>query len=162
MICTADTPIIFFIFFFYTKSRKKIQEKAIQGHVLWLNLKYNFKIFFFKICRQTLELLCSDPWARLKTQIPMHSINWGCPKIVFHSDPVSLLISTFCFHLEPGCKSHDQIIHYRTAKDVQEQATVFLHFETNSYNLTRKVFLIFWPVNTHTNFFFPSRQHAVF
>ena len=36
-----------------------------------------------------------DPCARLKTQIPMHSISRGCPKIVRLSDPISLLISTF-------------------------------------------------------------------
>ena len=68
----------------------------------------------------------------------MHSISWGwgCPKIVHHSDPISLLISTFGIHLEPGCKSQGQIIHYRSAKNVQKQATVFLHF--------RQV-LITWP-----------------
>ena len=45
-----------------------------------------------------------------------------------YSDPISLLISTFGIHLEPGCKSHSQIIHYRTAKNVQTQATVLLCF----------------------------------
>ena len=45
--------------------------------------------------RITSEPLCSDPRARLKIQIPLHSISWGCPKIVRHSDPISLLISTF-------------------------------------------------------------------
>ena len=86
----------------------------------------------------TSEPLSSYPCARLKTQIPLHSISWGCPKIVRHSDPISLLISTFGIRLEPGCKSHGQIIHYRTAKNVQKQATVFLYFQTNSYNLTQK------------------------
>ena len=74
------------------------------------------------------EPLSSDSCARLKTQIPMHSISWECPKIVRHCDPVSLLISTFDIHLEPGCKSHGQIIHYHTAKNVQKQATVLLEF----------------------------------
>ena len=32
-------------------------------------------------------------------------------------------MNTFGIHLEPGCKSHEQIIHYRTAKNVQKQAT---------------------------------------
>ena len=50
------------------------------------------------------ESLSSDPCARLKTQIPMHLISWECPKIVGHADPVSVLISTFGIHVEPGCK----------------------------------------------------------
>ena len=69
----------------------------------------------------TSEPLCSDPYARLIIQIPMHSINWGCPKIVRHCDPISLLINTFGIHRQPGCKSHEQLIHYRTAKDVQNK-----------------------------------------
>ena len=88
----------------------------------------------------TSRRLCSDPCARLKIQIPMHSISWGCPKIVRHSNPITLLVSTFGIHLEPGCKSHGQIIHYRTAKNVQKQATVLLYFQTNSYQVTRKGF----------------------
>ena len=74
------------------------------------------------------EPLISDPCARLKTQMPMHSISWGCPKIVSHSDPISLLINTLGIHLEPGCESHGQIIHYRTAKNVPKQVTVLLYF----------------------------------
>ena len=31
-------------------------------------------------------------------------------------DPISLLINTFGIHLEPGGKSHEQIIHYLTLK----------------------------------------------
>ena len=72
----------------------------------------------------------------------MHSISRGCPKIVRHSDPILLLINTFDIHLQPGCKSHGQIIHYRTAKNVQKQATVILYFHTKTYNMTRKVFLV--------------------
>ena len=67
------------------------------------------------------EPLSSDLRARL---ISMHSTSWGgCPKIVRHSDPSSLLISTLA-HFEPGCKSRGQIIHYRTAKNLQKQTTV--------------------------------------
>ena len=59
----------------------------------------------------------------------VHALNQlGVPQIVCHSDPISLLISTFDIHLEPGCKSHGQIIHYRTVKNVQKQATVLLYF----------------------------------
>ena len=76
----------------------------------------------------TSEPLCSNAWARLKIQIPMHSISWGCPKIVGHCDPISLLINTFGIHLEPGCKSYGQIIFYRTAENVPKQATVLLYF----------------------------------
>ena len=39
--------------------------------------------------------------------------------------PLSLLISTFGFRLEPGCKSNGQIILYRAAKRVQKRA-IFL------------------------------------
>ena len=76
----------------------------------------------------TSEPLCSDPCTRLKTQIPMHSISWGCPKIVRLCDPITQLLDTFDIHLEPGCKSHEQIINYRTAKNVQKQSTVLLYF----------------------------------
>ena len=70
----------------------------------------------------------------------MHSISWGCPKVVRLPDSISLLISTFVIDLEPGCKNHGQIIHYRTVKNVPKQATVLLYFQTNSDKLTRKVF----------------------
>ena len=76
----------------------------------------------------TSEPLCSDPCARLKIQIPMHSISWGCPKIVRHCDPISLLINTFGIHLDPGYKSYEQIIDYRAEKNVQIQAIVLLYF----------------------------------
>ena len=109
------------------KIREKIEAKATQGHVPWLNLKKNFQISFHNM-QITSEPLFSDPCARLKIQIPMHSISWGRPKIVRHCDPISLLINTFGIHLEPGRKSHEQIIHYRTAKNVQKQATVLLYF----------------------------------
>ena len=70
-----------------------------------------------------------------------HALNQlGVSQIVPHCDPISLLISTFGIHLEPGCKSHEQIIHYRTAKNVQKQATVLLYFLDDSYKLTRKGF----------------------
>ena len=52
----------------------------------------------------------------------------GCPKIVRPSDLISLLIHTFGIHLEPGCKSHGQINHYRTDKNVQKQNTILLYF----------------------------------
>ena len=74
----------------------------------------------------------------------MHSISWGCPKIVRHCDPISLLINTFGIHLEPEYKSHEQIIHYRAEKkkkkNVQKQATVLLYFQTISYKVTQKGF----------------------
>ena len=73
----------------------------------------------------TSKSLSSDQCARLKTQIPMHSISWGCPKIVRHSDQISLLINTFGIHLVPGCKSHGQITHYRTAKNVKKTSEKF-------------------------------------
>ena len=115
------------------KIPKKFQAKAIQGHVSWLNLKGKKNQISFHNMQITSEPLCSDSCTKLKIQIPMHSISWGCPKIVRHCDPVSLLINTFGIHLEPACKSHEQIIHYLTAKNVKnknkkKQATVLLYF----------------------------------
>ena len=52
----------------------------------------------------TWEPLSSYPCTRLKTQIPMHSISWGCPKIVRHSHSISLLICTFGIHPELNVK----------------------------------------------------------
>ena len=45
-----------------------------------------------------------------------HSISWGCQKSPPPPGPISLVISTFCIHLEPGCESPDQIIHFHMAK----------------------------------------------
>ena len=132
MICPTDPP--------KKKKKKKnpekMQTKAIQRPVPGLNLETNFQIIF----QITSEPLCSDPSAKLKIQIPMHSISWGCPKIVHHCDPISPLINTFGIHLEPRCKSDEQIIYYCTAKNVQKQATILLYFLTISYKVTRKGF----------------------
>ena len=58
-----------------------------------------------------------------------HTLNQlGVSQKNFHSDPISLLISTFDIHLEPECESYVQIIHYRTAKNAQTQARVFVYF----------------------------------
>ena len=70
----------------------------------------------------------SDPCAKLKIKIPMHSKSWGYPKIVRHCDPTSQLINTFGIHLEPEYKSHEQIIYYSAEKNVQKQAIVLLYF----------------------------------
>ena len=37
----------------------------------------------------TLKPSGSDPCARWKTQLPLHSISWGCSKRVRHCDPLS-------------------------------------------------------------------------
>ena len=87
--------------------RKKIQAKAIQRHVPWLNLSTILKILFPHNIASTHP--GSDLRARLKTQIPVHSISWGCPKRVRPLYPISLLISMFYIYLDPGCKSHGQI-----------------------------------------------------
>ena len=71
------------------------------------------------------EPLSSDPCARLKIQIPMHSISWGCTKIVRHSDPISLLISTFGIHLEPGWKSWVKSFIIALLKNVQRASDSF-------------------------------------
>ena len=74
MICPTDAP--------EKKERKipkNIQAKATQGHAPWLNLKKNFQISFSQYAN-SVGTLCSDPCARLKIQIPMHSVSWGVPK----------------------------------------------------------------------------------
>ena len=132
MICPTDPPQKI------RKIQENFQAKAIQGHEPWVNLKKISRSVFHNM-QITTEPRCSDPCAMLKIQIPMHSISWGCLKIVCRCNPVSLL-THLASHLEAGCKSHGQIIHYRTAENVQKQATVFLYVQTNSHNLTRKVF----------------------
>ena len=106
---------------------KKIQAKAIQGHVRWLNLKNNFQISFSQYANNVGTPL-SRSMRQAHVQTPLHSIRFGYPKIVRHCDPISLLINTFGIHFEPGCKNHGQIIHYRTAKKCPKQATVLLYF----------------------------------
>ena len=67
-----------------------------------------------------------------------HALNhWGRPKIVPHSDPISLLISTFGIHLQPGYKSHSQVNHYRLLKSSKNKR----HFSLSIFR--RK--LITWP-----------------
>ena len=117
MICPTDPPQKI------RKIAKTFQAKATQGHVPWLNLKENFLISFSQCANNF-----GTPLFRSMRQVQntdTHALNQlGCPKIVRHCDPISLLVNTFGIHLEPGCKSHGQIIHYRTAKNVQKQATV--------------------------------------
>ena len=48
--------------------------------------------------------------------------------VVCLCDPISPLVKTFGIHLEPGYKSHEQIIDYRAEKNVQKQAIVLLYF----------------------------------
>ena len=73
---------------------------------------------------------------RKAQNICTHALN----QLGVSQNPFLLLISTFGIRLEPGCKSHGQIIRYQTAENAPKQATVFLYFLTNSYNLTRKLF----------------------
>ena len=116
MICPTDPPQKKKI----RKNPKKFQAKAIQGHVPWLNLKKNFQISFSQYANNV-ETPLFRSMCQVQNTDTLHSISWGCPKIVCHCDPISLLINTFGIHLEPGCKSHEQIIHYRTAKNVQKR-----------------------------------------
>ena len=88
----------------------------------------------------TSEPLCSDPCARLKIQIPMHSISWGCPKKCRRCDPISLLTNTFGIHLEPRWKSHEQIINYCTVKNVKKTSNEFLWIDPEGISC------IVWPV----------------
>ena len=109
------------------KSGKTFKQRPSKGtYPGWIQRKISRSVFHNM--QITSEPLCSHPCTRLKIQIPMHSISWGCPKIGRHCDPISLLINTFGIHLEPGCKSHEQVIQYRTAKNVQKQTTVLFYF----------------------------------
>ena len=114
------------------KKNQKISEKnPSKGHPsarTLLEFKEKNSRSVFHNMQITSEPHCSDPCARLKIQIPMHSISWGCLKIVRHCDSISLLINTFGIHLDPGYKSYEQIIDYRAEKNVQIQAIVFLYF----------------------------------
>ena len=58
----------------------------------------------------------------------MPSTRTVCPKIVRPADPVSLSITKFGMHLQPGRKKYCKIINFHTAKLVREQKTVSLHF----------------------------------
>ena len=110
------------------KSGEKNPSKSHPRARTLVEFKENISRSVFHNMLITSEPLCTDPCTRLKMQIPMHSTSWGCPKTVRHCDPISLLINTFGIHLEPGYKSHEQIIYYRTAKNVQKQAIVLLYF----------------------------------
>ena len=72
--------------------RKKNPSKGHPKARTLAEIKEKFPDDFFHDMQITSEPLSSDPCARLKTQIPTHSISWGCPQIVHHSDPISLLI----------------------------------------------------------------------
>ena len=117
------------------KSGKTFKQRPSKGtYPGWIQRKISRSVFHNM--QITSEPLCSHPCTRLKIQIPMHSISWGCPKIVRHCDPISLLINTFDIHLEPGCKSHEQIIYYHAAKKCPK---------TNEFCSIIRRFLLNWP-----------------
>ena len=71
----------------------------------------------------------SSMCARLKTQIPMHSISLGCGKTVRPPpSDFNAYITKFSIHLEPGLKKKTMIIHFHTAENVHKHATVFTYF----------------------------------
>ena len=105
---------------------EKIQAKAIQVARILVEFKEKFPARWVLHDMQiTSEPLCSDPCARFKIQIPIQSISLGCPRIVRQCDPISLQINIFGIHLEPGCKSHGQIIYYLTAKKESQNKQQF-------------------------------------
>ena len=112
------------------KSGKSSKQRPSKGTHTLVEFKEKFLAQFFTRCKK-----CWNPFVQF--HVPGSKYRYPCtqstgggggPKIVCHCDPISLLINTFGIHLEPGCKSHKQIIHYRTAKNVQKQATVLLYF----------------------------------
>ena len=83
MICPTDPPQN------NNKNQKNPEKNPSKGHPrarTLVEFKEKNSRSVFHNMQITSELLSSDPCARLKTQIPMHSISWGCPKIVCHSD----------------------------------------------------------------------------
>ena len=121
------------------KIPQNCQAKAMQRHVpRYLKKKKKVSGYiFFTIFRETSEPLSSDPCARLKTQIPMHSIDWGCPEVVQATDPISLLISTFGIYLEPRCKSHGQINHFHSDKKMFKKKKLLLYCIFSRTHITR-------------------------
>ena len=110
------------------KSReKKIQAKAIQGHVPWLNLKKIFQICFSQYAN-SVGTLRSGTCARLKIRIPMHSISWRCPKIVRHCDPISLLITHLASTLSLDVKVMDKSFIIALLKMSQKTSDSFALF----------------------------------
>ena len=83
------------------KKIRKIQAKVIQGHVPWFNLKKHFQIDFSQYANNV-----GTPLSRFMRQAQntdTHALNQlGVSR---YSDPISLLISTFGIHLQPGYKS---------------------------------------------------------
>ena len=114
------------------KIRKKIQAKAIQGHVPWLRLKKNFQISFSQYANSIRTPLFRS--MRQAQNTPMHSISWRCPKIVCHCDPISLLINTFSIHLEPECKVMNKsfiIMLLKMSKNKQQFCSIFRQIVIN-------------------------------
>ena len=122
MICPTDPP---------KKNQKNPEKIPSKGHLrarTLVDFKEKNSRPVFHNMQITSEPLCSDPYTTLKIQIPMHSFSWGCPKIVRHCDPISLLINTFGIHLEPGYKSYEQIIDYRAEKKCPNTSDSFALF----------------------------------
>ena len=109
------------------KSRRKFQAKAIQAYVPWLNLEKKFQISFLQYANNVRTPLFRS--MRQAQNTDTHAFNQlGVSQ---NSSPLwsNFTADKHIWHpLEPGCKSHEQIFHYRTAKNVQKQATVLLCF----------------------------------
>ena len=102
MICPTDPP---------QKNQKNPEKIPSKGYPRARTL-VEFKEIFFQISFSQYANNVGTPLFRSMRQAQntdtMHSISWGCPQIVRHFDPISLLIITFGIHLEPGYKSHEQ------------------------------------------------------
>ena len=134
MICPTDPRQIFFL------NHEKIPGKGHPRARTLVEFKEKISRSFFYNMQITSEPLRSDPCARLKIQIPMHSISWGCPRTVRHCDPISLLLNTFGIYLEHGCKVMNKsfiITLLKMSKNKRQFCSIFRRF---SYTVTREAF----------------------
>ena len=86
---------------------------------------------------------------RFKTQVPMRSNGTGCPKNSSTLCFSFLPVITSVMHLESESKKWVKNADFHTAKNIPKQATLFLHFYTNSHNLTWKLFPVVWSQKDH-------------
>ena len=125
MICPTDPPK-------KKKKKEKIPKKIpSEGHPrarTLVELKEKFPDQFF----YNMQINVGTPLFRSMCQAQntdTHALNQlGVSQILRHCDAISLLINTLGIHLEPGCKSHGQIIYYRTAKSVPKTSASFALF----------------------------------
>ena len=96
MICPTDPSLKKIKFFFLIPSKGHSRARTL------VEFKEIFLISFSQYANNVRTPLFRS--MRHAQNTDTHALNiGGCPKIVRHCDPISLLINTFGIHLEPGC-----------------------------------------------------------